>query len=186
MHYSSARYVFLLLTAALMSVCEAASPPAASPPPAATHETAGTAQLGKVTVHGGLRKVVHTLQQIKVALNRPLNFDPKHVDEMVCLIHTGHRSSIHHRTSAVLECGTQGWFAMRLQAGQNAAEEGYFGPDPWAHAAVSTLGHPWHIERVLNFRQLATLRKLLTKLPAPGKGRVLIEGGPGKQRHHKW
>ena len=37
-----------------------------------------------------------------------------------------------------------------------------------------TLGHPWHIVRLLNHEQLEALRSVLGKLPAPGKGEVEI------------
>jgi hypothetical protein len=177
LQYLLKRCAYLILAAALIPVCEAAPLNTTTAPAATTQRAADSVHLGNVKVTGA-RQLVQTLQQIKVALNKPVSFDHKHVDDMVCMLHAGHQDSIFNRTSAVLECGSAGWFVMRLNAQRGAMDERYYGSDPESRAAITTLGHPWHIERVLSYRQLAALRKLLKKLPAPGKGQVKIVGEP--------
>ena len=105
---------------------------------------------------------------MKVALKAPFDNSPKHYDDMVCRI----RDNDGFRAQGVLlECGTQGWFSMhRSGYHQNMA---ITDPD---NAAITNLGHPWHIIRLLNHEQVDALRSVLGELPAPGKGDVQVVG----------
>jgi hypothetical protein len=112
--------------------------------------------------------MVEVLQQMKTAIDAPFDNDPKHYDDMVCRItdNDGFRAE-----GAILECGTQGWFGMYRNKQHQAS-------NPLATdlpgTPTASLGHPWHIERLLNHEQLAALRTVLDKLPLPGKGEVQI------------
>lgn len=143
----------------------AGNPPIQAPS-ASSGKTAQTAHLGKINVTA-MKKLVQTLQQVKVALNRPFTDRPKDVDQMVCHFQAG---ALYGEPS--LACGTQGWYSMRRTASQLAWMTGA--------AAVPTLGHPWHRVRQLNYRQLMYLRKLLKALPPPGKGEVVVVDKTGK------
>lgn len=121
--------------------------------------------LGKVEVTG-LQPLAAVLQEVKVAVKRPFDNDPAHFDDMVCRLGDNALGSHITRT---LECGTQGWFAMR----RNSFMFGNF-MVKGAAVAVSTLGHPWHTMRELNPRQIAVLRELLRELPPPGQGLVEV------------
>ncbi|HEY3858227.1 MAG TPA: hypothetical protein VGM47_01295 [Gammaproteobacteria bacterium] len=159
--------VILIATLCLGSAwAEAPQAPAASgrsPAPAAASAT----HLGEIHVQG-LRSMVEVLQQMKTAIDAPFDNDPKHYDDMVCRItdNDGFRAQ-----GAILECGTQGWFGMYRYQQHGAS-------NPISTDLTSTpttsLGHPWHIERLLNHEQLAALRTVLGKLPLPGKGEVQI------------
>lgn len=151
----------------VLALADASAPVAA---PAAT--TMGvpvgstTAQLGKVEVTG-TKPLVEILQQMKTAINAPYSNDPKHYDDMVCRIEEngGYRAQ-----GALLDCGTQGYYSMRrgiLHRDMDPTED-------VDSTTTTTLGHPWHIVRLLNQDQLAALRKVLGKLPEPGKGEVEI------------
>lgn len=137
--------------------------PAASPAPAA----GTTARLGQIDVDS-VKPLVETLEQMKVAMSTPLDNDPKHYDDLVCRL----RDPIDGRAQGkILDCGTEGWYAMQRtirQRDMNLSED-------TSLTTTSTLGHPWHIERLLNFKQLQALREVLGKLPAPGKGDVEVE-----------
>ena len=141
----------------------AVAPAAATTP---TPVAASTAQLGQVDVTG-MKPMVEVLQQMKTAINAPFSNDPKHYDDMVCRIedNSGFRAQ-----GALLDCGTQGWFNMQhsiIHRDMDATA------DPRL-ATTPTLGHPWHIQRLLNHEQLAALRAVLAKLPLPDKGDVQI------------
>ena len=138
------------------------TPTLASPAPAqATHGK--DLHLGKIQVTG-LKPLVETLQQIKLAVKRPFDNDPAHFDDMVCRLGA---DEIGSHTSSTLECGTQGWFSMRRNS--------YGGPSLGAAMfPASTLGHPWHVVRALNSKQLMVLRELLKELPPPGQGQVEV------------
>src|ERR1700743_750372 len=103
----------LLLAALCLPALALADAPPASTAPAATTTAAPavstTAQLGKVDVTGP-RPLVEVLQQMKTAIDAPYNNDPKHYDDMVCRIvdNDGFRAQ-----GAVLDCGTQGYYALR-------------------------------------------------------------------------
>ena len=125
-----------------------------------------TAQLGQIEVNS-IKPLVETLEQVKVAMTTPLDNDPKHYDVMVCRLKT----SIDSRAGGrILECGTQGWFNMQRSI---YAREMNVVTDP-SMTSTPTLGHPWHTERLLNFKQLQALRQVLGKLPEPGKGDVEV------------
>ena len=174
------RTVVIVLLPCLMSAAAAhgTASPRSVAPTAQTVMSSQTAKLGTVHVEG-LRELVKTLQQIKIALKRPIESNPRHLDDMVCIIHSGRAGdSIHNRTDAVLECGTEGWFSMQMDAESLAAAQGYYGPNAQWHASVVTLGHPWHTEKVLSFKQLAVFRKLIKKIPPPGKGVVKVVEKP--------
>ena len=121
-------------------------------------------KLGSVEVTG-LKPLVETLRELKVAVKRPFDNDPAHFDEMVCRF-DDHALGTH--TGMLLECGSQGWFSMERNAYQ------YGGAMQGSEPAVSALGHPWHTLRLLDPRQMAALRELLKELPPPGQGDVQI------------
>jgi hypothetical protein len=136
-----------------------------SPAPSPTPAAASTAQLGKVDVTG-MKPLVQTLREVKVAVKRPFDNDPKHFDDMVCRLETG--ADTDSRAGAVLECGTQGWYGMR----RNEYQYGNWGTGDVP--AISTLGHPWHVVRALNMKQVQALRTLLKEVPAPDEGDVQV------------
>jgi hypothetical protein len=141
----------------------ASAPVAVSKAAAATSDTA---QLGEIHVQG-LRPVVEVLQQMKTAIGAPFSNDPKHYDDLVCRFDD---NSGYTAQGAWLECGTQGWFGM-----QRIRQTQAMNPlDMVSNKPTATLGHPWHILRLLNHEQLAALRSVLAKLPLPGKGEVQI------------
>ena len=156
--------------------CMAAAPvwaldgpaPAASTVPAVTNPAPAQltkskdVHLGKVEVTG-IKPLVETLQEVKVAVKRPFDNDPAHFDDMVCRLGDALGSHI----TTTLECGTQGWFSMRRNS--------YGGPTLGAATFSSpTLGHPWHMIRALNSHQIMVLRELLKVLPPPGQGQVEV------------
>jgi hypothetical protein len=150
------RTLIACLTTLFLSTVWADGP--APAPPSSAPAAGSTAQLGKIDVKG-LKVLVETLREVKVAVKRPFGNDPAHFDDMVCRLGDDEGSHI----SMVLECGTQGWFSMRRD--QYLFGGGY---------AVVTLGHPWHMIRPLTPRQMKTLRDLLREIPAPGKGDVKV------------
>ena len=142
-----------------------------------------TMELGKVNVKA-MRELVKTMQQVKVALKRPYDNNPKHVDDMVCLLHP---VSFRHNQE-VLECGNQGWFSSRRDITQRALA-GASGD--WQRAANADSevandgpstehGHPWHAIRALTGTQLMYFRQVLNALPAPGQGVVTVFDKNGK------
>ena len=154
--------IFVALSSGLTGGALAADAPAPTTAPAA----ASTTQLGKLKVTG-MRPLVEVLQQMKTAINAPFSNDPAHYDDMVCRLeeNSGFRAQ-----GMLLDCGTQGWFSMRrgiYHRDMDATE------DPGL-SSTPTLGHPWHIVRLLNHEQMEALRSVLGKLPAPGKGEVEI------------
>ena len=120
--------------------------------------------LGKIQVTG-MKTLVETMQEIKVAVKRPFDNDPGHFDDMVCRLDDRQLGT---HIGAVLECGTQGWFRMRRDEFQ------YGGALSDGAVSAAALGHPWHTERALNPEQAGALRKLLRGLPAPGAGKVQL------------
>ncbi|HEY3646111.1 MAG TPA: hypothetical protein VGM16_12300 [Gammaproteobacteria bacterium] len=116
--------------------------------------------------------MVQVLEEMKLAIKRPFDNDPAHYDDMVCFIkdNSGYRAQ-----GAILECGSQGWFAMQRgihARDMNVTEQTDLTTSP-------NLGHPWHVERLLDHRQLAALRKVLGLLPEHGKGDVqVVEDAP--------
>jgi hypothetical protein len=132
------------------------------PPPAVT----GTVQLGDVEVKS-LRATVELLEEMKTAIRRPFDDSPAHYDDMVCLLkdNSGFRAQ-----GMVLECGTQGWFGMQREIHNRDMS---VTADP-SLTTTPNLGHPWHVERLLDHEQLAALRKVLGVLPEPGKGDVQV------------
>lgn len=128
-----------------------------------------TTKLNDIQVKG-IRKLVRTLQEVKVALKRPFDNNPKYVDDMVCRLDGG----IH----GYLECGTQGWFRMRRNATQLTLMSCGW---TWGGAGgecdlatVPTLGHPWHSIRLLNGAQRMHLRAMIKKLPDPNSAKTII------------
>jgi hypothetical protein len=155
------RVSLILLLLALPWVRADADAP--TPAPAAA---TGKLELGSIDVRG-IKATVELLEDMKLAIKRPFDNAPAHYDDMVCLIkdNDGFRAQ-----GAVLECGTQGWFSMqRAIYHRDMTLNGH--PDL---ATTANLGHPWHVERLLNHEQLAALRQVLGMLPAPGKGDVEV------------
>ncbi len=148
-------------TALCIASAQAAAP--VTPAPAAV---TGTLQLGDVEVKS-LRATVELLEEMKTAIKRPFDNDPAHYDDMVCLLkdNDGFRAQ-----GMVLECGTQGWFGMQREIhnrDMSVTEDASLTTTP-------ALGHPWHVERLLDHEQLAALRKMLGVLPETGKGDVQV------------
>lgn len=186
------RYFSLSLAAILLSTApllQASPPPSESTaaPAAGTHAPAqpgakpASIELGKVNVTA-MRRMIETLEQVKVALKRPFDDDPKHVDHMVCRLHL----AAFVNTEAELECGNQGWFSSRRDLTQRAlAGGGGFAQAlnaNWeaTNGPTSEYGHRWHSTRTLTRSQLVFFRQLLKALPAPGTGKVVIVDKNGK------
>ena len=189
---------FRLLPAAILlsaaSLLQAASPPAASTaaPAADTHaqaqpdEKPASIELGKVNVTA-MRRMIETLEQVKVALKRPFDNDPKHVDQMVCRLYPG---VVY--VKPILECGNQGWFARRRDqvhgslaggwrnAGSAGMQQALDANSLATNSPSSEYGHPWHSVRAINRRQIIYFRQILKALPAPGQGEVVIVDKNGK------
>jgi hypothetical protein len=144
----------------------AGAAPSAGTTTAAPAAATSTAQLGQIEVDS-IKPLVETLEQMKLAMTTPFDNDPKHYDVMVCRLKTAIDSRAGGR---ILECGTQGWFNMQRSI---YAREMNVVTDP-SMTGTPTLGHPWHSERLLNFKQLQALRAVLGKLPEPGKGDVEV------------
>ncbi|HEY4128573.1 MAG TPA: hypothetical protein VGN70_11040 [Gammaproteobacteria bacterium] len=164
------RTLAALCTAICLSTAWADAPAIPASAPVAVSKAAAaasdTAQLGEIHVRG-LKPMVEVLQQMKTAIDAPFSNDPKHYDDMVCRIED---NSGYTAQGAMLDCGTQGWFNMQrgiLHRDMDVAADPRLASSP-------TLGHPWHIVRLLNHEQLAALRSVLAKLPLPGKGEVQI------------
>ena len=119
---------------------------------------AAAVNLNNVQVKG-IKELVRTLQIVKIALKRPYDNNPKHVDDMVCELKTGLRPS--------LDCGTQGWYRMRRTKWQLAFACGCDAESP-------TIGHPWHSVHYLSHTQLMYLRRLLGRLPPPGSAQNIL------------
>lgn len=156
-----------LLVATPAWALDAVAPAMAPPTATAATPYAGKSRnvrLGKIQV-SGMKTLVETLQEIKVAVKRPFDNDPAHFDEMVCRLDDRQMDT---HIGAVLECGTQGWFRMRRDEFQ------YGGAMSDGAVSASALGHPWHTERALNPQQASALRSLLKGLPAPGAGKVQL------------
>ena len=154
----------LILLACLCTPVWADAPaPATTAAPAAASKTL---ELGSIEAKG-LRATVEVLEDVKLAIKRPFDNDPAHYDDMVCLIkdNDGFRAQ-----GAILECGSQGWFAMQREIharDMSVTEQTDLTSTP-------TLGHPWHVERLLNHDQLGALRTVLGLLPEPGRGDVQV------------
>jgi hypothetical protein len=145
------------------AVAPAMTPPVAAAAAAPYAGKSRNVHLGKIQV-SGMKALVETLQEIKVAVKRPFDDDPAHFDEMVCRLDDRQMDT---HIGAVLECGTQGWFGMRRS-------EYRYGGAMSDGAVAAALGHPWQTERTLNPEQTAALRDLLRGLPVPGAGKVQL------------
>ncbi|MDE1888123.1 MAG: hypothetical protein KGI32_08305 [Gammaproteobacteria bacterium] len=195
MHGFSTLLVASVLLAA--SPCLLASPPpnattTAPAPGTGSHaqaqpgEKPAAVELGKVNVTA-MRRMIETLQQVKIALKRPFDHDPKHVDNMVCRLYPGVVN-----VKPILECGNQGWFARRRDQTQGALAGGWRNAgDAGMQQALdanssatnspsSEYGHQWHTVRAINRRQIIYFRQILNALPAPGKGEVIVVDAKGK------
>lgn len=158
----------IILATALCPALALADAPVTAPASATTAAPAAesTAQLGEVEVRS-IKPLVEILEQMKTAIDAPYDNNPKHYDNMVCHL----RESEGYRAQGmILDCGTQGWYAMQ----RNIRERDMNVVEDTSLSTTPNLGHPWHIERLLNHEQLAALRKVLGKLPEPGKGDVQI------------
>lgn len=182
------RYCTLLAASILLSAgpwLAAAAQSTALAAGTQTHAQPGakpvTMELGRVNVKA-MRELVKTMQQVKVALKRPFDNDPKHVDYMVCRLHP---VSFRHNQE-VLECGNEGWFSSRRDITQRAVAGGNWQRAANADSEVGNdgpsqeYGHPWHAIRALTGTQLMYFRQVLNALPAPGQGKVTIFDKNGK------
>lgn len=169
------------LMVACLTLAVQASPPQTNVPPgktpsktAASSKIPESANLGKISVTA-TRQLIKTLQTVKVALKASYSDSPDQANAVVCRIRTGHGYlNTQERMGAVLECGTNSWFTWRRESCQNG--------DCLAEGKVSAYKRKgaWHSTRVLNFKQLVALRKLLKTLPPPGKGQVVVVDKSGK------
>ncbi|MHB8405381.1 MAG: hypothetical protein ACYDCJ_08175 [Gammaproteobacteria bacterium] len=139
-----------------------ATPPSSS---ANVNTKSKTTNLGKINVTA-MRELIKTLQVVKVALKTPFSDHAADADQVVCRLNTS-------GGYGYLDCGTQGWYTMRRDSFGTVLLNGTMIPQP-------TRGHPWHSVCQLNLRQLMNLRALLKKLPAPGKGGVVVVDKNGK------
>jgi hypothetical protein len=102
-----------ILTVLCMGSAWADAPaPSTTTAPAGINKHLDKIQLGKIEV-SGMKPLVETLREVKVAVKRPFDNDPAHFDDMVCRL-DDHGLGTH--TGMLLECGTQGWFSMRRNA----------------------------------------------------------------------
>jgi len=152
-----------------------ATPPSSS---ANVNTKSKTTNLGKINVTA-MRELIKTLQVVKVALNEPHSTSRDKANVVVCRIITGHgHMAVQERMGAVLECGTNSWYTWhsdKCRIGSWAACT----PNGLPAAAYKRKG-AWHSMHALNFQQLMALRALLSKLPAPGKGGVVVVDKNGK------
>ena len=165
----------LLASPWLAAAAQSTTPATAASTQAQARAQPVTMELGKVNVKA-IRELVKTMQQVKVALKRPFDNNPKHVDEMVCRLHP---VSFRHNQQ-VLECGSQGWFSSRRDITQRALVGGDWQRAANADSEVANdgpsqeYGHPWHAIHALTGTQLMYFRQVLNALPAPGQGVVTI------------
>lgn len=156
--------ILALLAAAPAWALEGPAPVTDAAPAAIQPGTGKSVHLGKIEVTG-VKPLVQTLQEIKLAVKRPFDDSPAHFDDMVCRLGDDELGS---HLAMTLECGTQGWFSMQRSA------YGYGGVMQSDAVAVSALGHPWHVVRPLNMKQLQALRAVLKGLPPPAQGDVQV------------
>lgn len=174
----------VLLTAALVLSSGAsarADTPASNASPATTAagspapstKEAQTTNLGEISVTA-MKELVKTLQVVKVALDEPYSDSRDKADVVVCRIIQGHgHLNVEERMGAVLECGTNSWFTWQHERCRNAADMAACASDV-STASAYKRKDAWHSMRALNLRQVQALRKLLTALPPPGKGEVVV------------
>ena len=79
--------------------------------------------LGDITVHGE-RKIIATLQAIKVALNQPESSDPKLANTVVCRLH----NQIGSHEQQILTCATNLSLAARRDATELSMREALSNP----------------------------------------------------------
>lgn len=134
--------------------------------------------LGKINVTA-MRELIRTLQVVKVTLNEPFSSSRDKADTVVCRIITGHgHMHMQERMGAVLECGTNSWFTWKRDTCHDRYPVGCISNGPGA-AAYKRKG-AWHSMHTLNLQQVMAMRALLKKLPAPGKGEVVVVDKNGK------
>ncbi len=154
--------VIFLMPAVSLANTPPSSATAGSSHPVTSNQSHNT-ELGNINVKA-MQHLVKALQQVKVALHTPFSDNPRLVDQMVCLLGSNQPG---HRSTPILECGTQGWYSMQREATQLVLLSG--------QASVPDHGHPWHTVRVLNHTQLMYLRQLLKDLPPPATDVQVIE-----------
>ncbi len=152
-----------------------ATPPSSS---AFANTNSKATNLGKINVTA-MRQLIKTLQVVKVALNEPYSTSRDKANVVVCRIITGHgRVNVEERMGAILECGTNSWFTWRSDKCRNGGLQACMS-NANLTAAYKRKG-AWHSRRALNLQQVMAMRALLKKLPAPGKGEVVVVDKNGK------
>lgn len=147
---------------------------------AATSQSAaasGNHELAPVGVTGvaAVKATIRALQEVKVALTRPISGNPADSNLTVCELERPNRGvHVWERMGVVLECGSNSWWLYRRDNCQTQSiadcAEGLPG------AAVKPEGM-WHSMKLLNSRQVVVLRKLVDTLPPPGSTRPIIVTG---------
>ncbi|MGA9852881.1 MAG: hypothetical protein WBR15_08130 [Gammaproteobacteria bacterium] len=146
--------------------------------PAAATEEAQTTNLGKINVTA-MKQLVKSLQVVKVALNEPFSTTRDKANVVVCRIINGHgHLNVQERMGAVLECGTNSWFMWHRDECRTGGMAACTLNGPGA-AAFERKG-AWHSMHALNLQQVMALRTLLSELPPPGKGDVVVVDKNGK------
>lgn len=177
----SLRVIALLLLLAVALPLAAQNTPTAAPAASSTTQPTVT-NLSKIQVTG-IKQLVRTLQTVKVALNQPFSTSPDKADVVVCRITHDHGDlSTEARMGAILECGTNSWFAARREAYHQSGNT----TDAVANATnTSVYEHKgaWHSMRALSLQQVKALRTLLNKLPTPdSQQKILVQMDDSKKQ----
>lgn len=167
--------IALLLTGSCLLFTAAWSAPPTAAPAAGTHIKA----LAPVAVTGvaAVKAEVHALQEIKVALKRPISGDPRDANLTVCQLEVQSHDVREQKTGlmgVMLECGSNSWWLYRRDNCQSQSIA-----DCASGLQTSTFKREgmWHNMRFLNFRQVMVLRKLTDTLPPPGSTRTIVVTG---------
>lgn len=154
----------LLLASCCLSLAALADEPATEPPP--------TLQLGTVSVTGE-RKIMETLQAIKVALHAPFSSDAAHANYVVCRINKSLGEAREY-----LDCATNRDFTQRREATQTTIMIGTYGVpgggNPLDYFVAAQPNHQLHMPV-----QGAALRALLARVPdAPTDEGARLQASP--------
>lgn len=147
---------------------------AAPPPVPASIHNHTLAPVG-VTGVAAIKGAVRALQEIKVALKRPISSDPADANLTVCKIdHQARGVYVQERMGAIIECGSTSWWLYRRDNCESQSLA-----DCAAGLPTSTFKRAgmWHNFRALNLRQVMALRSLTDTLPPPSSTRTIVVTG---------
>ncbi|MGH8278045.1 MAG: hypothetical protein ACRETQ_00540 [Gammaproteobacteria bacterium] len=167
-----------LLAAALCASAQAE--PRQTPLPAPSKPAAAVSKtrvLAPVTVSGvaAIKAEVRALQEVKVALKRPVSSAAADANLTVCKIdHQARGVHVQERMGAILECGSNSWW---LYVQDNCRMDGISACAEGLPSSAFKRKGMWHNFRALNLQQVMELRKLTGTLPPPGSTRTIIVTG---------